>query len=139
MRKLIITVLTLLAIIACGCSRAPEVAAPPQEVHEQAATDDPEAVLRAHDVPLYPGARPVLGMSAATLQIPEGAAHTTAWLSKDAAEKVIGFYKAHLKNPIVEPQQKMMVLGTTRSGESVTVVTSPDVGTTRITISVRPK
>ncbi len=134
-RAPILACLVLTLLTPFGCSRTPTPTTP--RAASGGLRADPAQILKTYDVEPYPGSTPVAGISAARLEIPEGAAHVTAWHTRDIPAKVIAFYARTLADPVVEKAEKQMVVGRNRAGNSVTVVAVPDVDRTRITITVR--
>jgi len=99
---------------------------------------DPRAALESLGVEPYPKAEPTAGLNVAVLEIPEGAAHTTSWHTKDPPAKVVAFYRKRLREAVTDKSAVQMVVGSTKSGYGVTVVAEPDgVKRTLITITVR--
>lgn len=94
-------------------------------------------MLKSFGVEQYPRSKPVSGISATRLEIPEGAAHVTAWHTKDRPFQVISYYSMRLEDPFVENDIRQMVVGRNRAGNTVTVVAAPEENRTRITITIR--
>jgi hypothetical protein len=126
--------------LAFGSGCAPRPTKPRAETQPPAAAEpgEPRALLAGLGVPVYPRSEPVDGLNVAALEVPEGTAYTTAWFTDAPPKDVIAFYARNLVAVVTDKDAREMVVGVTRNGNKVTIVTTPETPKrARITITVR--
>lgn len=130
-----------LALILVACAKPEEapapvvVKAPPKATPLEKAPDTPEAMAKAMDVPLYPGAEAPDRMSSAPEKRTDGGiGYSLVLATKDPVPAVAAWYGKQLKLPALPGKKGMTVVGLTGKGNQTIVNVAPEAGRTFIRI-----